>query len=89
MIMNRDFDIVNFADEYIAVPHGEKAKCFNGVVALSETAAFLLRNMKNEEKTRDQLLQILLDNYQIDLTTANKDLDEWILSLCNLGLVDM
>jgi len=87
MILNSGFEIVDIADESIAIPVGDKAKSFKGVVALSETAAFLLKQMK-EEKTREQLIDYLTSNYTVERETAEKDFDNWVASLSEIGLID-
>ena len=40
------FQIVDVADEHLAVAVGPDASSFNGVVVLSEPASFLLKNKK-------------------------------------------
>lgn len=45
MIRNPNFEIVRLDDECMAVPVGDEATSFHGVVALSEPAAFLLEQM--------------------------------------------
>ena len=86
MIIDPDFEIVNIEDESILIPVGERALSFKGVVALSETAALLIRNM-SDNITREQLLNILLENYSVDPMTASEDLDDWLESLDELGLL--
>lgn len=87
MIRNKDFEIVRIADENMAVPVGEEATAFHGVVALSESAAFLL-NTLDEAHTTNELIDILLKEYDIDMETAKKEIKEIIPKLMELRLIN-
>lgn len=86
MIRNKNFEIVTIADENMAVPVGEEATTFHGVVALSESAAFLLNSL-NEAHTTDELIDIILEEYDIDREAAEKDIKKIIPKLIELGLI--
>ena len=86
MIRNKDFEIVTIADESMAVPVGEEAIAFHGVVALSASAAFLLNSL-NEPHTANELIEIILNEYDIDRETAEKDIKEMIPKLIELRLI--
>lgn len=86
MIRNKNFEIVTIADENMAVPLGEEATTFHGVVALSESAAFLLNSL-NEALTTDEIIDIFLKEYDIDRETAEKDIKEIIPKLIELKLI--
>ena len=86
MIRNKDFESVTIADEKIAVPVGEEAAAFHGVVALSASAAFLLYSL-NEPHTSNELIDILLKEYDINRETAEKEIKEIIPKLMELKLI--
>ena len=86
MIRNKDFEIVTIADENMAVPVGEEAVAFHGVVALSTSAAFLLNSL-NEPHTTNELIDILFNEYDIDRETAEKEIKEIIPKLMELKLI--
>ncbi len=86
MIRNKDFEIVTIADENMAVPVGEEATVFHGVVALSASAAFLLNSL-NEAHTANELIDILLQEYDIDRETAEKEIKKMIPKLMDLRLI--
>ena len=46
MKIKTGFELVEVAGEYIAVPVGQRANLFKGVVALTDAGAFLFRYMK-------------------------------------------
>jgi len=53
---------------------------FNAMITLNDTGAFLWQKLQNEI-TRENLLDALLAEYDIDKKTAQEDLDEFIEKL--------
>ena len=86
MILEKNIQIVEVAGEYLAVPIGEMANNVGGVIALSDSAAFLLKHLTNN-LTKDEMLDLLLGEYEVDITTATKDLDRMIKILSDLKVI--
>ena len=86
MIRNRDFEITNIADEYMAVPVGKESAFFHGVVTLSEPAAFLLKQM-TEPRTREELIDLLLEEYETDRATVEAEFTAIMETFTELRLV--
>lgn len=87
MIIKSDFEIVEVADECLAVPVGDEAVSFNGVVAMNEASAYLLKNAKKEFSKSD-LVNMLLQEYDVEKDIAEADVDTFIKKLCDIGLVE-
>ena len=74
-------------DGTIAVATGEAAKVLNGMIRLSDTAAFILRQMENET-TEEQIVEALLANYTgVDADKARADVRDVIARLDQVGLI--
>ena len=86
MRLNKDFEIVEVAGENMAVPLGEEAASLNGVVALSSAAAYLLRQLI-EDRTREELLELLLQEYDVKPEVAEEDLSKFLEELTAIGLI--
>ena len=86
MVKNPNFEIVRLADEWMAVPVGDEASSFHGVVALSEAAAFLL-NLLKEPRKEEELLNILLEQYEVDRATAEADMQSAIKMFREMKLI--
>lgn len=86
MRINKDFEIVEIANEYMAVPLGNAAASLNGVVALSEASVYLLRQME-QPKTKEELLELLLREYDVEEDIAKGDIENFISELINIGLI--
>lgn len=63
--------------ETIAVPTGAAAEHLSGLVSLNETGAFLFRLLQSEQSRQD-LVSALLDAYEVDEATAQKDVTTFL-----------
>lgn len=69
------------------VPTGETTQEFNGLITLSETAKFIWEHIE-EASSLEEMVQMLLDNYEIDEETAGRDAFEFISQLLGAGFVE-
>ena len=74
------FVLRKVAGNYIAVATGEEAVNFNAMVTTNETGAFLWEKLKNET-TEEELLKVLLSEYDVDEETAKADISEFLEKL--------
>lgn len=74
-------------DGFIAVATGEASKAFNGFIRNNKTADFIFRQL-TEEKTERQLLDAILEKYDVDEDTASKDLKNILEKIRKAGLLD-
>ena len=87
MKLNTNFELIEVADEHMAVPVGESAVAFSGVVFLSNSAFLLLQHMK-QPRDEDDLAEFLVSTFGIDKKTAKTDVDEFIKSVTDMGLIE-
>lgn len=86
MRVDPSYEIIDIADEYMAIPVGKDAQSIHGIITLSEPAAFLLKNMKIDRST-DELVELLMCEYEVDLSEASKDVNRFIRELKEIGLI--
>lgn len=87
MKVNSQFKIIDVLDETLAVPIGEKAESFNAIVSLTEEAAFVLKNI-NGKRSEDDLLLLILDEYDVDQMTAKRDIEKILQRFRDVGLIE-
>ena len=87
MTISSDFKLIKIADECMLVPVGNKAVTFKGVISVSKTAYSLLNSMQ-EPKSKTDLMQILIQTFEIDEETARNDLERFLEKLINLGVLE-
>ena len=72
--------------QYIVAATGEASKEFNGMLRLNRIGAFLWEQL-TEERSKEQLLRALMDQYEVDENTANTDVDDFLSSLKGAGII--
>ena len=86
MKTTKDFEMVNIADEHMIIPIGEKAETVKGMFVLSDAAAFLIENMR-EDKTKEELISLLVEHYDVDRDVAGEDIAQMLRELQSFGLI--
>ena len=74
-------------EDYVAVAIGEAGKNFNGLIRNNKTADFLFRELQSE-KTEDELVQALLQKYDVTEETARRDVQKIVSIIRDAGLMD-
>lgn len=87
MKLKYDFAVREIVGEYVMIPLGEGALAFSGMISTSETGATLVDALKTHV-TRQELLDRLLEDYDIDPATAEADLDEFLENLRKMDLIE-
>ena len=65
------------AGSYVVVAVGKRSEQFNGMVNLNETGAFLWK-LVEQGASRDELLNSLLEAYEVEREKAEQDVDKFI-----------
>ena len=86
MVISDNFVLTDVADEYMLVPVGETAKSMKGIIAVNEPVFILLKRMA-EPKSKEDLVSILTENYDVDVETASRDVSTMIKKLLELGVI--
>lgn len=81
------FVLRHVVDEYILMPTGDNIGKFNGTVLLNEVSALVWEKLQNP-MTREDLLQAILDEFEVDRATASADLDALITTLQRYGVIE-
>ena len=86
MKLKYEFAVREIVGEYVMIPLGQGALDLKGMISTSETGALLVDALR-KDVTRLELLQLILDTFDIDRNTAEKDLDEFLAPLKKLNLL--
>ena len=74
------------AGSFVVIPESGDM-VLDGIITLNESGAFLF-NLLKEEQTKDQLLNAMLKEYNIDNLTAEKDLNLFLERLNKTDIVE-
>ena len=87
MKVRNEFVLRKIGEEYIAVPVGKAALEFNGLLALNEQGAWLWKQMA-AGADGEQLLQGMLEEYDVDRETAESDIKEFVNNQKKKGILE-
>ena len=73
MKINKDFTIQKVGSSYVAVAVGETSRTFQGMIRLNETGAFLWQHLSAGECSEGELVDAILEAYEVDRETAEND----------------
>lgn len=77
MKINKEFILREIAGEYILVPIGDTPLSFNGLITVNDVGAFIWNNIE-KSSSEEELLNLILDEYEVDKGSAKEDLDEFL-----------
>ena len=86
MKIKEGFILREVAGSFIVVAVGEAVKTYNGVITLNETSAFLW-NILVKGATEDELVDALLEEYDVEKVVAVKGVQSFINRLVEAKLV--
>lgn len=88
MKIKGEFVLREIAKEYILVPVGKTAIKMNGMITLNEVGVFIWNKLQ-EECTSEELLNAVLDEFEIDEKHAKSDLNEFLQQLKEADLIQI
>lgn len=59
---------------------------YSSLISLNETAAFLFKELQGKEFTEENAVDLLLDQYEVDRETAEKDVKALFAKWVEIGL---
>ncbi len=81
---NPELILRRIADDTVLIPTGSFAAKFNGMISLNGVASFIWEQMDKVE-SREELVQMILDRYEIDEETARKDVNGFLDTAIHVG----
>lgn len=82
----KSFITRTIAGETVLVPAEETAHDFNGMISLTDTAAFIWEHIE-EATDFNQLVDMILDEYEVDRETAAADTSSFVMQLLQHGMI--
>ena len=84
MKIKDDFYMKEVAGLNVVVATGETAQNMNAMINLNESGAFLWKQLENDI-TREELIQKLTEEYDVDCDKAGASVDKFISKLKEIG----
>lgn len=86
MRRKNNYVIKNIGNENILVPIGKEVLNLNGILVLNDTARFIWDRLE-KENSAEELIKSVINEYDIDIKTAEKEVEIFIEELKSRGLV--
>lgn len=87
MKLKDGFILKNVAGNYIIVPVSGELVDLNAMITITQTGAFLW-NILEKGATKDELIEAMTKEYDIDRETASSDIDTFINQLKSNKMLD-
>ena len=88
MKTKQGFNLRNICGEYIIVAEGESNIEFSKIISMNESSACLWKNSQCKEFTCEDLVKLLTDEYEVDETTASKDVTVLVETWKEAGILE-
>ncbi len=88
MKIKEGFTLREMCGEKIITGEGMKHINFNKLISLNSTAAYLWDNLNKKEFTVEDMAQLLVDEYGIDMELAVKDSENLLKAWEEAGIIE-
>lgn len=88
MKIEKEFILREIAGDYVIIPTGKTTLELNGLITVNELGAFLWEKLQ-QDITKAELVEAVLDEYEIDRETVEKDVDEFLEELVKNRILEI
>ena len=86
MKLEKEFVLREIAGDYVIIPVGKTVIEFNGLITVNEVGVSIW-NMLQNEVTFDQIVQGILNEYEVEESVAREDIREFLDQLSDGGIL--
>lgn len=86
MKVSENLILRQIAGENILIPVGTGALTIHGMITLSDSGLMLWQRLQ-KDATEEELLALILEEYEVDEATAREDVQSFLNSLRNAGFL--
>ena len=86
MKLEKEFVLRELAGDYVIIPVGKTVIEFNGLITVNEVGVSIW-NMLQNEVTFDQIVQGILNEYEVEESVAREDIREFLDQLIDGGIL--
>ena len=87
MRLKYKFVLREVSGQVVAVAVGKDHGHFNGMVKLNKTGAFLMEELNGKDRTPEELLEAMIEKYDVSRERAWENLDSFLRVLRQGGLL--
>lgn len=87
MKTKKGFRLRELGGDYILIGESVEFINFNSLITLNESAAYLWRNVDGKDFNAETLTNLLLDEYEVDAETAQRDAEATLQDWLEAGII--
>jgi hypothetical protein len=87
MYIKKGFAKREIAGSFVVVPVGEKSREFNGMITLNESGSFFWDCLSNNISV-DDMVNKVINEYDVDIETAKRDVENFVNMLKENDLIE-
>ena len=88
MKIKNGFELRDVCGENVIIAHGVENIDFTKVITLNESAAFIWKQVEGKDFTEEDVVKLLLDEYEVEASQAQADVKKLLASWQEAGLVE-
>ena len=88
MKAKKGFKLRTVCGENIIVAEGIDNIDFSRIISMNESSAYLWKNIQEKEFTADDLVRLLLEEYEVDEATAQSDVAQLVEKWQEAGIIE-
>ena len=88
MKTKKGFKLRTICGENIIVAEGVENIDFSRIISMNESAAFLWKNIQGTDFDAEKLTKLLLEEYDVDESTASNDAQTLIAKWLEAGIIE-
>ena len=86
MKIKKEFILREIVGDIVLVPINKSTSKFDGLITINQVGKFIWENIESS-KDEDDLLQKILDEYEVEKEVAKADLDEFLQTLKDAEII--
>lgn len=82
------FKLRQICGENVIIAEGEENIDFSNIISMNESSAYLWKKIQDKEFSEDDLVKLLIEEYEVDEVTAKSDISSLVKSWLNAGIIE-
>ena len=88
MKAKKGFNLREICGERIIVAEGKENIDFSNIISMNESSAYLWNNIQGKEFDKNDLVELLTQEYDVDADTAAKDVEALVAQWLKAGIIE-
>ena len=88
MKTKKGFNLRQFCGENVIVAEGFENIDFSSIISMIESSAYLWNNIQGKEFDKNDLVELLTQEYDVDADTAAKDVEALVAQWLKAGIIE-